>query len=358
MIIGIDASPAYRRAKTGIEWYAWRMTAGLSAMRSEGVEIRAYTDQPPVEQIPGVYPRVLSWPTRYFWSEIRLSAEMLAGPPDVLFVPARALPLALPKKSVTTIHDVGFLRFPEERKPLSSAYLALTSRRAAHRVTRIVTVSEFSKREIVELCGVDPEKILVTHLGYDAEKYLPATVPTGGAPYILCIGRRERRKNLIALVRAYEMLSEKLGTETPYLVLQGPPGHHAAEIDHAIAASSAQARIRVSDWLPETEKVRLLQGALCLVQPSLYEGFGLPVIEAQACGIPVVSSRAGSLPEVAGDAALFIDPSRPEDIADALTRIISDSSLRAALVAAGAGNCRRFSWEKTISQTLECLKNV
>lgn len=356
MIIGIDASPAYRKEKTGIEWYAWHITKGLCETQNAQMEFRVYTDKVPKDTILGIKPTVLDWPSRYLWPELRLSYEMITHRPDVLFVPSRALPLILPKKTVTTIHDIGFLRYPDERKSLSREYLHRTSRRAAKVATKILTVSEFSKREIVELFGISPEKIAVTYLGYDHEKYVPLLIQQSHErPYILCIGRRERRKNQITLVRAYEILKERMGEDTPRLIIQGPRGHHAKELDEVVIKSSAREDITVTDWISEEEKIALLHHAWCVVHPSLYEGFGLPVIEAQACGIPVVCSSAAALPEIAGNGALFFSPKNTEEMANKIFQICTETDTRRRLIEDGLKNARRFSWKTAVAQTLEVL---
>ncbi|MBI4268452.1 glycosyltransferase family 4 protein [Candidatus Uhrbacteria bacterium] len=357
MIIGIDISPACRKEKTGIEWYAWHVTRGLLARKANDIEYRLYSDVSCEDSFDADM-RALSWPSRYFWPELRESIEILAHAPDLLFVPARALPLALPKKVVSTIHDVGFIPYPDERKALSREYLLRTSRWAALRADRIITVSEFAKQEIIKYFNIDPQKIVVTHLGYDRERYVPAKEISKAQPFILCLGRRERRKNLLALVKAYEELHRRFDTLTPRLMIVGPPGHHAAEIDHAIAGSPACKKITVRDWVSEDEKIRLLQHALCLLQPSVYEGFGLPVIEAQACGTPVVCSNAASLPEIAGDGALFFDPHIPEDIAEKVVSVIGNETLREELSKKGLRNAERFSWHMTTEKTGEILQNV
>lgn len=357
MTIGIDISPACRKQKTGIEWYAWHITKGLLAHPRNSMRYRLYADGMPDTSFLGADVRILKWPTRYFWSEMRLSAEMIISKPDVLFVPSRALPLVLPKKSVTTIHDVGFIPFPDERRRLSREYLLASSRRAAQHATHIITISEFSKGEIVRYLNTPPEKITVTHLGYDTEKYIPNGIEKK-KPTILYIGRRERRKNLITLVRAYELLAEKMKGAVPDLVCVGPPGHHASEIDEAIAKSPLRASIHIRNWISEKEKIELLQSVLVVVQPSLYEGFGLPVIEAQACGAPVICSRAGALPEVAGDAAAFADAQEPDSFSEMLAKVITDTAYRDDLVARGLKNAARFSWDLTVQKTAEVFSKM
>ncbi|MDO8489922.1 MAG: glycosyltransferase family 1 protein [bacterium] len=354
MTIGIDISPACRKQKTGIEWYAWHIARGLLAKATGDTQFRLYSDVSVDEELRNANTCVLRWPTKYFWPETRLTAEMIVRPPDLLFVPSRALPLVLPKKTVTTIHDVGFIPFPDERKALSRAYLLATSRRAAQRADHIITVSQFAKDEIVKYFHIPSEKITVTHLGYDKARYVPGSGKTA-KPYILCVGRRERRKNLIRLVAAYELLREQMKDDAPDLVIVGPAGHHASEIDRAIANSPARDSIRVRDWVSEEEKIALLQNAACLVQPSLYEGFGLPVIEAQACGTPVACSNTASLPEIAGSGALYFDPLSPVDIAENVFRLITNTDTRKDIREKGLKNAQRFDWDTTAEQTLEVL---
>ncbi len=355
MTIGIDISPACRKQKTGIEWYAWHITKGILRHLHGRAEFVLYTDTKSDEAFEEDV-RLLSWRSKYFWPELRLSAELWYRKPDVLFVPSRALPLVLPKKTVTTIHDVGFIPYAEERKRLSREYLLMTSRRAARRADEIITVSEFSKNEIVRYFNVSPDKITVTYLGYDNQRYVPRAfdVPPG-KPTILFVGRRERRKNIIMLVEAYERLVERLKGNAPDLVLVGPPGHHAVEIDRAIRESPVRRSVHIRNWISEEEKIVLMQSAAVYVQPSLYEGFGLPVIEAQGCGIPVVCSAIPVLSEIAGGSASFVDPTDPDQWAVAMEKMLTDKELRAATRETGLQNAKRFSWERTSAQTAELL---
>ena len=356
MTIGIDISPACRVQKTGIEWYAWHVTRELFIQHGADHSFLLYTDTA-TDDFCDMKKKVLAWKSRYFWPEIRLSLEIAMHPPDVLFSPSRALPLVLPKRTVTTIHDVGFIPFPSERKKLSKEYLLMTSRRAAQRSDHILTVSEFSKNEIIKYFSIDPKKITVTYLGYDKDRYIPSHGRAVGRPYIVCTGRRERRKNIIGLIKGYELLVAQRGSDAPDLVFIGPPGHHSHEIDAALAQSPAHHSIRILNWLPEDEKIALLQYALVAVQPSLYEGFGLPVIEAQSCGIPIACSHAGSLPEVAGEGAVFFDPTNYESIAHALDRCIHETSLRQTLIEKGFENSKRFSWKECAENTYKTLAN-
>ncbi|MBI4239844.1 glycosyltransferase family 4 protein [Candidatus Uhrbacteria bacterium] len=354
MTIGIDISPACRKQKTGIEWYAWHVTREILNKHGREHAFRLYTDKR-AEPLFSSAAKYLSWHSKYFWPELRLSLEIAVNAPDVLFVPSRALPLVLPKKTITTIHDVGFISFPDERKKVSREYLLMTSCRAAQKAHHILTVSEFSKQEIIRNFSIAPEKITVTYLGYDTERYVPTKESLNGKPYIVCIGRRERRKNLSGLIRGYELLTAKMGSDAPDLVLIGPAGHYAHEIDSCISDSTAREHIRIHNWLSEEAKIKLLQHAILLVQPSLYEGFGLPLIEAQGCHIPVASSRSGSLPEIAGDSALFFDPLDPVSMSEVVYTCIHDASARQRLIAKGQENCRRFSWKQCAEDTFRIL---
>jgi glycosyltransferase involved in cell wall biosynthesis len=304
----------------------------------------------------------LKWPPKYLWTQIRLSLEMLRKPPDVLFVPAHVLPRFAPKKSVVTIHDVGFRRFPELYKNIQVAYHEWSTKDIVKKNARIITVSEFCKREIVELYGANPENIYVTHLGFDHERYQPQVKKAGEKPYILFVGRIDKKKNLLMLVRAFERVADAF----PELELRlagtfsGPGGLATTgsdELQRVIHESKFVSRIKLLGYVSEEEKPALLSNALMYVQPSLYEGFGLPPLEAMACGTPTICANSTSLPEIIGDGnGLFFDPLSVDELAECITQLASSEELRQTYIQKGLVWSKRYDWKTTASQTLKILE--
>jgi glycosyltransferase involved in cell wall biosynthesis len=381
MLIGIEASRANRLQKTGVEWYAYHLIQHLKRLpEAEAHSWMLYGNTPlsmGLEKGPANWhEQRLSWPPTYLWTQWRLSLEMVTRPPEVLFVPAHVLPRVIPKRSVVTIHDVGFIRHPElypglnrlpgVRSSFPRRFLDWSTRDVLKRASRIITVSEFSKRELVDAYGADPERIFVTHLGINHERYTPLPaedsaqvlqrfrVPT---PYILYVGRLEQKKNVTTLIEAFTRYKQERGVGDPLqLVLLGQPGAGYEAIAQALQKSTARNEIHLVGYVSEEEKIGFLSAAVALVHPSWYEGFGFTPLEAMACGCPVICSHAGSLPEVVGiENALWFSPSDPEALERCLFHMMDDDSLRRHLRERGSAWVKRYTWEATARQTLPII---
>lgn len=371
MLIGIEASRANRLQKTGVEWYAYRL---IQAMKQDPMQDphawMMYSNTAlsmGLERMPSNWhERRLAWPPKYLWTQIRLSLEMLSKPPEVLFVPAHVLPRFAPKRSVVTVHDVGFHKHPELYKPRQVSYHEWSTKDIVKSGAKIITVSEFCKQEIMDGYGVSADRITVTPLGVDHETYKPASTEVIAGmrtrlqipePYILFVGRLEAKKNVLALVEAFKRHKQSRGLGDPlHLVLAGLPGEGFDAIHKAIADSGFAEYFHITGYISEADKVALLSGALAYVQPSFYEGFGLPPLEAMACGSPVISSNAASLPEVVGEGnALFFDPLDVETLQAHIQTMLDESDTRTRLRDAGLAWAPRFRWDKTARQTLQTL---
>ena len=267
---------------------------------------------------------------------------------------------------VVTIHDLAFLRIPECFPRRQALRLRFQVRANARRAAVVITDSEHSRRDLRDAYGISESRIRVIPLAPD-----PALVPvndpaaieavkrTFGVPhrYALSVGRLNARKNLIGLVRAFERVRPGL-TEPVQLVIAGPRDFQATALERAIAASAWAKDILLIGTVTQPELRALLSGATAFAYPSLFEGFGLPPLEAMACGAPVICSNTTSLPEVVGDAALTFDPRRTDDMADALRRVLTDGALRADLIARGRARAARFSWRTTAELTREAYRDA
>ena len=369
MVLGIDASQANREIRSGTEWYAFYLIEEFKQLlrgRSD-IRVRLYTRDPLrsdlAQDLPANFEnRILKWPFKYFWVQKRLSLEMLLHPPDVLFCPAHTIPLIHPPKTLTTLHDIGFEDYPELYDKLSLWYHKFSARLAVKKTRHIFTPSEFSKERIIEVYGCDPAKIIVIHLGYDAEKFKLmdrgaveprlAKYDLRYKDYFLFIGRLEPKKNILNIVKAYETLD----TEIP-LVLAGRKVNIRDVKTYLADRPDLSSRIKFIGYFEEDDLALLYNGAKILVFPTLYEGFGLPIIEAQACGTPVVTSNTGSCTEIAGRGAVIVDPESPEEIAAAISQLLFDQTLREEKISAGFENIKRFSWQTCAEKTLEQLLN-
>jgi glycosyltransferase involved in cell wall biosynthesis len=287
---------------------------------------------------------------------------MARRPPDLLFVPAHVLPPLHPHRSLVTVHDLGYRYFPRAHPRFQRVYLDLSTRWNAHAAACLLADSEATRADLVRIYRTPPAKVTVAYPGYD-ESLAPVRDPTilaavrerYGIPgeYFLYLGTLQPRKNLSRLVSAFSRLSSRA-----VLVLAGQRGWLSDDLFALIHRLGLQGRVLCPGYVRPEDRAPLLSGALAFVFPSLYEGFGLPVLEAQACGCPVICSSTSSLPEVAGDAALHIHPEDIAALANAMTRLENDPDLRRELIERGFVNLRRFSWERCARTVLRVMEEL
>jgi glycosyltransferase involved in cell wall biosynthesis len=279
---------------------------------------------------------------------------------DLLHSPHFLLPLVRPCSAVATIHDVVYLACPQDLPSRAGRLYYRAMMHASSRLAaRVITDSEHSKNEIVRYLGSDPAKIEVIYPGVD-QQFSRVTDPARldavrsryglDGDYILCVGIYKPRKNHTGLLRAFRHVLES--GVSAQLVIAGPMGEGEPVLRRLAADLGVSDSIVFTGFIDETDLRALYSAARVCVCPSMYEGFGFTVLEAMACGTPVVCSSRTSLPEVAGVAALFFDPHKPEEMAGQLQRVFSDAALRELLIERGWLNVKRFSWAETARQTL------
>lgn len=373
MLIGIDASRALRARRTGTETYSLQLIRHLLALNS-GHRFRLYCDQPIPAELDDLAAsrsteiRVIRFPR--LWTHLRLSAEVMMHAPDVLFVPSHVLPLLHPRRSVVTIHDLGYVVFPQAHRRLNRWYLRAGTRFSARTAARVLADSQATKDDLVRHCSVDPARVTVVYLGRD-ETLGPVVDPArliqvqerygiaqeGQArPYVLYVGTLQPRKNLVRLIEAFAQV--RATYRDLCLVLAGQQGWLSDPIFRRVDELGLQHRVLFPGFVSDDDLPALISGALVFAFPSLYEGFGFPVLEAQACGTPVLASTASSLPEIAGDSALLVDALDTDAIAGELMRLVTDPALRERLRTAGFANVQRFSWERCARETLRQLERT
>lgn len=388
MIIGIDASRANHSQKTGVEWYAWHIIEQLKKIVPEDVRVVLYSDVPlagELGMLPGNWEsKVLRWPPRRFWTQVRMSLEMLIHPPDVLFIPAHVFPIIHPKKTVMTVHDVAAVRFPETYNWFERWYSVASARYAMQKLWRAIVPSQWVKKELLRLDTYETlnskyetnpklenknskqfhDTIKVVHHGYDTRyrkivdtNLIAETLKKYAIrkPFILSMGRLEEKKNTAHIIQAFDVLRKNHDVQ---LVLVGKPGYGYEKVEAAIAASPYKNDIVCPGWTPPEEAVLLMNAAEVFLFPSLAEGFGMPVLEAMAAGTPVVASRGSSLEEVGGEAARYVDAGNVSDIANALEDIVSHPEVGEGLRQKGLERVEQFSWEKAAKETFQLLIQV
>ncbi len=371
MVIGIDASRANKKEKTGVEWYAWHIIEELKKNIPEGHRVILYSETPLIGAL-AILPlhwesRVLHWPLKRLWTQARLSWEMLTRPPDVLFIPAHVFPLVHPKKTVMMIHDVAARTFPTSFSWFERWYSLWSARYAVKHFGRVITPSQFTKNELAVNCQLSTvSSIHVVSHGVDARyrkihdtAAIDEVLNTYGIrrPFLLSVGRLEEKKNTANVVRAFDRLHSKQGGFQSQLILVGKPGYGYENVKEVIAQSAWKHDIRLLGWVDPEDIVYLMNAAEVFMFPSLYEGFGLPVLEAFACGTPVIAGKGSSLEEVGGEAALYVDPKNQDEIAETVLRLRSDAVLRETLIQKGFARVKNFSWVEAAQKTKDALLN-
>lgn len=270
---------------------------------------------------------------------------------DVFFSPGYNTPLFCQSPFVFAIHDLSHIYCPENSNPSIRLYYATVMKRACHRAAKILTVSEFTRQQIIQWTGVGAENVVNVGCAVDSA-YRPGEQSYAlGFPYLLSVSNRKRHKNEFRIVEAF---AEADLDPRMHLVFTGD---EISDLRSRIENKRLSSRIDFLGVVPESKLPSLYRGAEAMIFPSLYEGFGLPVLEAMACGTPVVTANVTAMPEIAGGAAMLVDPSSVEQIANAMERIVSDALLRQELRQKGLARAKEFSWAITAAKVHELLKS-
>ncbi|MEN6479184.1 MAG: glycosyltransferase family 1 protein [Anaerolineales bacterium] len=372
MLIGVDASRALTAERTGTEHYSLELISALLALGSAH-RFRLYTPQAPPATLAAAWSRA-EWriiPFPRLWTHVRLSLEMLLDPPDVLFVPAHVLPLVHRGRGVVTIHDLGYLHFPQAHPRQQRLYLDWSTRWSARVARQVVVDSLATQQDLVTHYGTDPRKVRVAYpagrdlcalvdAAADAERLARFGLHSG---YILAVGTIQPRKNLLVLLEAFAALlrADRLPAEAR-LVLAGRAGWLSDETLARAQADDLREHVTITGYVTDAELAALYRGAMALAFPSLYEGFGLPVLEAMQCGVPVICSTSSSLPEIAGSgadaAALLVAPDDLPGWQTALDRVYHEPALRESLRARGRERAMAFSWERCARAVLAAIEEA
>ncbi len=373
MIIGIDASRANETQKTGVGNYAYFLIEYLKKIErlkdckiDETVRFVLYAREPlrgELANLPENWTvKVLGWPPKRLWTQVRLSWEMLWHAPDVLFIPAHVFPIIHPKKTVMTIHDVAALKFPKSYNWFERWYSTWSARYAVRKLWKVIVPSESVRQDLIENCKLKIENCHVVRHGYDERygnyKEISEEILQKfniKKPYILSIGRLEEKKNTVRIIEAFEKVRSPLITDHLSLVLVGNPGYGYEKVRDAIQSSQFKNDIITPGWVSDEDLPALMREASVFVFPSLAEGFGMPVLEAMAAGVPVVTSRGGALEEVGEDACVYVDPMSVDEIASKLIEIIQNPNNKIQLIERGFQRVKEFGWEKCAEETMNVL---
>lgn len=364
--IAIDASRTTVARLTGTEHYALRLIQSLihaNDKRDTPYQLTLYFRNAPAE---GLFPEsmhvkqaVIPFPRA--WTHWRLAQALWKTRPDITFVPAHTLPFLFPGKSVVTVHDLGYKHFPEAHPFHQRTYLDLTTRYSQSRAAVILADSQATADDLTKFYGTSPDKIQVVYPGVDAKPLLGSMhdIQTIRAKYhlpehyFLFIGTLQPRKNIPRIIQAFAQWRQQQHDHETALVLAGGKGWlfdetWLADVDNVI----------LTGYIDECDKSTLLNGAIALVFPTLYEGFGFPVIEAMHCGTPVIASTTSSLPELVGEAGLLVDPENTSAIADAMAQYSQHETIRQAMIQAGYAHAKGFTWDNAAQNTLAAFEKI
>lgn len=382
MVIGFDASRAFSDKRTGTENYSYELLQHM-LLADYGNRYRIYLrngmgQESKLLDRPNV--QVVNITKQRLWTQLGLAKEVLLHKPSVLFIPAHTMPvLHTPKlKSVVTIHDLGAEYLPQYHQFPQKLYLNRSTEYAVKHASHLIAVSEATKRDLQKRLQADPAKITVVYEGFNQERFSPQPEQKVQdtkqkyqlyRPYVLFVGTVQPRKNLERLIEAYSLVVRHLSLvdqgqrqatidELPMLVIAGKKGWLAEPIYAAPKKFGIEQHVRFLNYVADEDLASLYSGATVFAFPSLFEGFGIPVLEAMACGVPVLTSNVSSLPEVGGSAVSYVNPYEIGEMADSLQKLLTNEQQRAKLRELGFLQVKKFTWETTAAQTLSVLTSV
>ncbi len=372
MKIGFDGSRAFNQQRTGTENYSFQLLRSLAELDQTN---SYYVYLRPGCSVEGQWPANFRFITLNFprlWTQLGLAKQTFVDDLDLLFVPSHTLPLIRrPElKTVLTVHDLGAEYLPSMHQLKQRLYLGLMTNYQLRSASRLIAVSQSTKQDIIQRVGIDSQKISVVYEGFNPQL---KTVPNDSLidtlkyydiennRYFLFVGTIQPRKNISRLITAFANYLKSAKGQTKdspqQLVLAGSRGWLSEEIYQLPEQLGIKSQVKFLGYVPDDKLAALYQGATAFVFPSLFEGFGLPVLEAFACHCPVLTSNSSSLPEVAGEAAVLVDPLSIQSITNGLEQL-TDHKFRQQLVVKGAKQLTKFSWKKAAAQTLEILTAV
>lgn len=369
MKIAIDARALNHPQKTGVEVWVKNLIENLAKIGSKHQYI-LYSDKPlncpQILKRQNFIQKIVNFP--FFWTQIGLSLHFINNKelPDVFLFPAHSIPIWCPTKSLVFIQDLAFLKFPDHFTGFDLLRLKNITQASVNNADLIIAPSFSTKKDIIKSYKISSQKIKVIPLGYDQKVFKPQKQIKVqktlkklkiNFPYILYLGTLQRRKNLITLISAFDRL-KKYQKIKEKLVIAGKKGWLYDDIFETVKNLDLKKEVIFLGYVKDGDVPNLLSGAKVLVLLSLYEGFGLPVLEAMACGCPVVCSSNSSLPEVAGKAAVLVNPKKTNQVAQAIYQVLTNQKLSKTLKKKGLEQAQKFSWQKHTREILTAIEKL
>jgi glycosyltransferase involved in cell wall biosynthesis len=374
MLVAIDGNEANIDKRVGVNQFAFQIIWHLFHLKEQNhpqtkdIEFVIFLSDQPKKDFP---PQKDWWQyevfgPKKFWTWTGLVKRLYFGKPqpDILFSPSHYGPLFSPVPNITSIMDLGFLRWPEQFTKKDFNQLKHWTRISAKKADKILAISEFTKKDIIDTYNISSRKIKVIYPGFEntatktksikkiKEKYKIKN------DYLLYLGTLKPSKNIDGLIKAFNSLIENNKLENTQLVIAGKKGWLYDQIFDLTKQLNLKDKIIFTGFVEESEIEPLMANAQCFTLPSFWEGFGIPALEAMAANTPVVCSNRGALPEVVGQAAVLVDPDDPKEIAQGIDKLLSNKKLQQDLIELGQKQVDKYSWEKTAKQTLELIINT
>ncbi|HEX7586602.1 MAG TPA: glycosyltransferase family 1 protein [Patescibacteria group bacterium] len=388
MRIGIDVSCLGEGRRTGVEEYTLNLLQNifkldrkneyilfLNSWKSSRADFSWLADYPNVKLKKFHFPNKLL--NFLFWYFAWPKMDKMIGGADLFFMPNIMFGSVSEKtKLLVTIHDLSFERYPESFSLKRRLWhIFINPKKICSKASGIIVVSESTKNDLLKIYKVDPNKIKVIYSGVSDrfrvisrnDENLIRVKKKYHLPYkfILYLGTIEPRKNIIGVLRAYHQFRKSASADASQkelldyrLVIAGSKGWLSRKIFSEIEKSEFQDSILLVNFVEDTDKEYVFNLASLFVYPSFFEGFGFPVLEAMSCGVPTIASNSSSLPEIAGEAAVLIDPDKPQEIASAMKEILTNGELRSKLIERGLVRSKEFSWQKSAREFLKIIKNL
>ena len=366
MVIGLDGNEANVKNRVGSGTYAFELIKQFSVSKHHFI---VYLKDSPLSDLPKETEnfKYKVFGPKKLWTQFALPVRLTFGDkPDVFFSMGHYGPRFSKVPYVITIHDLSYLHYPHLFIKNDLYQLKNWTKYSVKNSAHIIAVSQTTKDDIVKSYGVSPSKITVTYEGYDHKRFNPRAKTRSDlvlekysikGDYIIFVGTLQPRKNVAALIEAFQKLIEDTHYFDLKLVIAGKKGWLFQPIFEKAKFLNIGKAVIFTDFVPDDDLSGLIAGAKVYVLPSLWEGFGIPVIEAQACGVPVVVSNTSSLPEIVGESAVLVDPENIDLITKGIQKAL-DPKTRSDLVKKGFENIKRFSWEKCAKESLIVLQKI
>lgn len=363
MVIGVDGNEANVKKKVGVSVYTLNLLQYFKKNSSNNTRFIVYIKNPPNTDLPlpSKYFQYKLVSGKFLWSQIFLPIHLYRNKNiDVFFSPAHYTPRVCPVPTVVTIHDLAYLHYPDEFLKKDLIQLTLWTESSINAAKKIIAVSKTTKKDIIKSYGIADNKIDVVYNGYEKSVKVPPpdwkTEFKIKQPTILYVGTLQPRKNLSTLIKAFEKFKQIAPKFK--MIFAGKKGWMYEKIFEEVSELGLDNDIFFSDYISDLQLMFLYKNVYCLVLPSFYEGFGIPILEAMGFGCPVISSFSSSLPEIGGDACLYFDPNNVYDLFEKLKLLKDNYEVRKELVNKGIKRVKDFSWEKCGAETLEIIKSA